>query len=209
MHRTFCVAVLTAIAIGLCAPEGEAQASPAVTIQPGDVIRVQIWREDDLSGDYSVDERGYIVLPLVGERRVAGMALGELRDTVIADFRAHLRNPSINIVPLRRVNVMGEVGRPGVYLLDTTTSLVGVIAAAGGVTPGGDMGRIRVLRDGEVMRERVDGGSSLAAMDIRSGDQVIVDRRGWFERNSTFMVSTALSLPGIILGFLALADALK
>lgn len=210
MLRLMLGLVALALALPLITGAADAQTTPvSVTIQPGDVIRVEIWREEELSGEFPIDEEGYVVLPLIGERQVAGMAMRELRTVLIAEFREHLRNPSINIVPLRRVNVLGEVGKPGMYLLDPTISLAGAIAMAEGVTGGGDMNRIRILRSGEVLRERVAAGSTLQAEDVRSGDQIIVDRRSWFERNSTFLVSTALSLPGIILSVILLAGALN
>ena len=172
--------------------------SGAVTLQPGDVIRVQIWREEDLSGEFPIDHQGTVVLPLVGAKTVTGIPMDSLRDLLIEGYRVHLRNPSINVTPLRRVNVLGEVAKPGLYAVDPTITLTGAVALAGGTTSDGDLSRIRIIRDGTVVRERVAAGETLSTVDIRSGDQILVERRSWFERNSTFLVSAVLSVTSIV-----------
>jgi polysaccharide export outer membrane protein len=197
--------MLMLFALGTTGSVLSAQSSPAsgdVSLRPGDILRVEIWREEDISGDYLVDEAGEVTLPLLGTRRVTGIAIRDLRSTLIEDFRVHLRNPSISIVPLRRINVLGEVNRPGLYPIDPTVSLAGAVALAGGATAAGDLNRVRVIRDGETIRERVGAGETLTSLDIRSGDQIIVDRRSWFERNSTFLVSAVLSVAGIVITLL-------
>jgi protein involved in polysaccharide export with SLBB domain len=175
---------------------------PIISLQPGDMVRVQIWREPDLSGTFLVDETGRVTLPLLGQKAVANLSLAELRDQLIEDYQVHLRNPSINITPLRRINILGEVGRPGLYEVDPTVSLAGAIGLAGGTTSTGDMDRIRIVRGGEVLYERVGAASTLTSADIRSGDQIVVLQRSWFERNSTFVVSLLLSVTSIVLGLL-------
>lgn len=173
-----------------------------VTLRAGDVIRIIIWREEDLSGEFPVERDGVVVLPLLGERHVTGIPMHQLRDTLIADYRVHLRNPSISVTPLRRINVLGEVNKPGLYTVDPTISLAGAVAVAGGTTSAGDLGRIRIIRSGRVLRERVDAGTTLHSVDVLSGDQIIVEQRSWFERNTTFVVSLLLSVTGIVINLL-------
>jgi polysaccharide export outer membrane protein len=198
MHR-FAALVLWA-ALALVPRLSHAQADTvAVTLNPGDLIRVQIWREEDLSGEFLVDESGMVTLPLVGEKRVAGIPIRRLRTELLEAYRVHLRNASINITPLRRINVLGEVARPGLYPVDPTVSLAGVVAIAGGATATGDIRKIRIVRDGTVLMERAGAAETLNALELRSGDQIFVDRRGWFDRNSTFVVSALLSITSIVI----------
>lgn len=170
-----------------------------VTLQPGDIIRVFIWREEDLSGDFPVNERGTAVFPLLGEWSVTEMPMTVLRDSIMAAYRVQLRNPSITITPLRRINVLGEVQQPGLYPVDPTISLSGAIALAGGTSPDGDLSRIRVLRGGQVVHDRINAAAILNTVDIRSGDQIIVERRAWLDRNSAALVTTGVSLLGSII----------
>ncbi|MBA3341813.1 MAG: SLBB domain-containing protein [Gemmatimonadaceae bacterium] len=163
------------------------------------MLRIAVWREPDMSGDFLVDELGIVTLPLLGKINVRTIPLANLRDTLIAAYSVQLRNPTVTITPLRRVFVLGEVTKPGPYAADPTITLAGVIALAGGATPGGDLRRIRVLRDGAVMATRVTAGSTLAMTDIRSNDQIFVDRRGWLDRNSTLLASAVVSVTTIVL----------
>lgn len=178
-------------------------AEEVVTLQPGDVLKVEIWREEDLSGEFIVDEFGTVTLPLLGDRQVTGAAMRGVRENLIKDYRLQLRNPSISITPLRRINVLGEVNKPGVYEVDPTISLAAAVALAGGATPNGDLKKIRVVRGNEVIRERVGAESSLNTVDIRSGDEIFVDRRSWFERNTAFVVGTLLSATSIAVTIIA------
>jgi polysaccharide export outer membrane protein len=183
----------------------QANASPqpgGYALAPGDVIRIAIWREPDLSGEFLVDEQGVVTLPLLGKRSVLNVPVAALRDSLIADYAVQLRNPSVTITPLRRIYVLGEVTKPGLYTVDPTISLAGAVALAGGATPNGNLDRLRVVRNGQVVLNGVAAGSSLSAVDIRSEDQVFVDRRGWLDRNSTFAASALVSTAALIISVL-------
>jgi protein involved in polysaccharide export with SLBB domain len=201
---------LVLLAFALLAAARPAAAQPgtdALTLQPGDLLRITIWREPDLSGDFTVDERGRITLPLLGALQVAQVPVGTLRDTLISRYARELRNPSINIVPLRRVNVLGEVTRPGLYPVDPTMTLADVVAMAGGTGPTGDLRAIRLVRDGTVILERVEPGMPLTTADVRSGDQVFVGRRSWLDRNSGTLLATVLSATISIIASLIIANS--
>lgn len=183
----------------LAAQAADSARFDAVTLQPGDMVKVTVWREPDLSGEFMIDPDGVVTLPLIGEQRVAGVPVREMRRRLTELYRQNLRNPAITITPLRRINVLGEVQKPGMYPVDPTMSLAGVVAQAGGVTPNGRMDRIRIVRGDQVLRERVGAAETLNSSDIRSGDQVIVERRGWLDRNSGTVLASAVSLlSGII-----------
>ncbi|MDQ2668745.1 MAG: polysaccharide biosynthesis/export family protein [Gemmatimonadota bacterium] len=189
------------LAFALAAQSGRAQSTApteAFSLGEGDVVRVKIWREKDLDGDYQVDESGRITLPLVGARRVTGIPWSVLRDSLLDAYRRELKAPSVSLVPLRRVFVLGEVTKPGPYLADPTLNLAGIIALAGGASPLGDLGKLRIVRHGQVIARgaALDGAS---VPDIRSGDEIFVDQRSWFDRNSTFVASAAISVASIII----------
>lgn len=180
------------------AVEAQGASDSRIVLYPGDLIRVQVYREQELNGEFLVDEEGRAVLPLIGEQRVAGVPIRELRTQLVEAYRQHLRNPSISITPLRRITVIGEVVRPGLLVVDPTVSLAAAIGMAGGATPDGDMRRVNIVRDGRVFRDQVGMGETLSGADIRSGDQIIVQQRSWFSRNSTFLVSALLTLASVI-----------
>lgn len=189
------------ISLLLLAPQFTARAQATIAgvqpgdiaLAPGDIIRISVWREPDLSGEFLVDELGVVTLPLLGKMNVLDVPLSGLRDKLISRYTVELRNPSITVTPLRRVYVLGEVTKPGPYTVDPTITLAGVVALAGGATPTGDLGRLRVVRNGAVLLGKVSATSSLSLVNIRSGDQVFVERRGWLDRNGAIAASAALS----------------
>jgi protein involved in polysaccharide export with SLBB domain len=185
-------ALLFALLLALFA--GPALAQQTTTLRPGDAIRVEIWREKDLSGEFPVGVDGTVTLPLLGRQRLVDIPMEQIRDTLIALYGRTLRNPSIDVTPIRRVSVLGEVQKPGLYGADPTLSLAGVVALAGGSTEDGNLNSIRIIRDGQVLREKVGAGETLSGADIRSGDQIVVERRSWFARNTVFLLSAGLSL---------------
>ena len=172
-------------AAGAAAAEGEA------LIQPGDQIVLGIWREPDLSGTFTVDASGVVTLPRVGAVDATALTGAELQDSVHQVLTRYLRNPSIEIRVLRRVGVQGEVLRPGLYMVDLTTTLREVISEAGGITEFGNPNRISIVREGERIPVGEGAGARFVGAELRSGDQVMVGRRSWFELNSLAIVSTA------------------
>jgi len=160
---------------------------------PGDLLVITIWREPELSGSFLVHEDGVVTLPMLGRLRVEGITVAVLRDSLTRRYARDLREPIITVEHRRRVFVLGEVNQPGLQTLDPTVSLAGAVSLAGGASEGGDLRRLKVVRDGQVLATKLDPDSPLGDLALRSGDQIHVGRRGWFERNSTFMVSVVLS----------------
>lgn len=172
----------------------QATVTSQVVLRPGDQIRVAIWREPELSRDFNVDEHGVVVLPLLGERKVTDVPFPQIREQLVAEYRKELRNPAIEMTPLRRIYVIGEVKKPGHYAVDPTVSLAGVIALAEGPTPEGNVDRLRVVRGGAVLLQGVRSDNILADADIRSGDQIYVPPLNWLARNPTFLPNVITSL---------------
>ena len=163
-------------------------AQPESSLLPGDVIRVQIWREEDLSGEFQVDELGGVVLPLLGKKEVLGISPDSLRDQLNEEYAQYLVNTAVNVTLLRRIIVLGEVRVAGQYTVDATNSVADVIARAQGVTPEGDAQDIVLVRDGRRLPTGITGMESLQEAGIRSGDQIIVGRRSWASRNFSSIV---------------------
>ncbi len=206
--RVFCWAVLWSLSATVVTARSSAAQMPKSAIDapiklgPGDVVRVSVWPDTELSGEFHVDERGRLTLPMLGTAQVAGREWDALRDSLLTDYQAQLRNATITLTPLRRVEVLGEVTRPGQYLADPTLSLAGVVALAGGATPNGDLHRIRVVRDGKTIIESASVESLLLRAGVQSNDQVFVDRRSWLERNGSLVASTIISTAGIIVALI-------
>jgi polysaccharide export outer membrane protein len=164
------------------------QPTEQVTLSPGDSIRVSVWRRPEFSGDFIVGPDGTITHPLYRAVRVGGVTFS----TAEANLRTFLarfeQDPQFVAEPLVRVAVSGEVGRPQVFAVRPQTSIAEAVAQAGGPTQFGRRERVRVLRrdpDGgqsEILVSLLDPSSTSGTGRVRSGDQIVVDRRRSFFR---------------------------
>lgn len=190
----------TAVGDSAEAAEGEAEgevggdAASGFALRPGDVIRLRIWREPDLSGEFPVAPNGVVVLPKIGEVTVADRMPAEVEQTLLEEFERYLRNPSIEITMLRRVNILGFVRAPGLYPVDPTMTLRDVLALAGGVLPNGSEDRLELIRGDSRLVTPVAGEMRLDALGIRSGDQIYVPERSWMRRNATIIAGVASTI---------------
>lgn len=169
-----------------------AGAGAADALRPGDVVRLRIWREPDLSGEFPVDEAGTVVLPKLGPVAVAGEPAPALEKRLVSAYQEFLQHNSIHVTFLRRLQVLGAVRQPGLYPVDATMTLSDVLALAGGAGPQGDPDRVELRRNGVRLSVRLSESMRIADSPIRSGDQLFVPERGWMSRN-TGVVTAALT----------------
>jgi polysaccharide export outer membrane protein len=168
---------------------------------PGDIVRLRIWREPDLSGEFPVDAHGDVVFPKIGVQRVTGESQDALRDRLVSLYERYLRNPSIDVVFLRRINVLGSVRHPGLIPVDPTMVVADALALAGGTTPDGRQDRIQLIRGGEVLTTDISQRTRIADLPLQSGDQLYVPERSWFSRHgvaNTF-IAAGLSLVTLLI----------
>lgn len=168
-------------------------------LEPGDVIRLRIWREENMSADFTVDADGIVVFPRLGPRQVTGKNPSTLKDELVVEYSRLLRTPSVELTFLRRINVGGAVQRPGVYYMDPTMSVRDVLLEAGGATPSGRTDRIELVRDGEVIQARLRQDQAIVESPIRSGDQLFIPERNWAARN----IGAVVGIGGALLSFTA------
>jgi polysaccharide export outer membrane protein len=168
-------------------------------IRPGDVVKLSIWREPDLSGEFPVDEWGMAVQPRIGPMKVTDYDPDSLRATLVAAYEEFLSHSSINVTVLRRVQVIGAVRTPGLYQVDPTMSVSDVLAMAGGATPQGNIKRVELIRQGHAVGGRLSPMTSVGRASIRSGDQLFVPERSWISRNPGVVVASVSAVLSLLL----------
>ncbi len=161
----------------------------APVLHPGDLVRLRIWREPDLSGDYRLNEKGVATFPKIGPLLVSRISTDSLERLLVSSYDRYLQNPSIDVTFFRRVNVLGEVKTPGLYDVDPTMTVSDVVAMAGGVTADGNAKNIELLRRGERESTRLSPQSRLTDSPLRSGDQLRIPQRSWLARNGTVVAA--------------------
>ncbi len=186
-----------ACALMLATSSGVAIAAPAEAeyrLGPGDVIRVQVFQNPDLSVEARVSEAGAIGYPLVGPLQLGGLSLGAAERRVADALRQgrYLKSPQVTIQLLQvrgsQVAVLGQVARPGRFPLETANVRASeMLAAAGGITPLGDeLVVISGVREGKPFRRVIDvpalfsGGASDLDPVLAGGDTVFVPRAPMF-----------------------------
>lgn len=155
-------------------------AAPDFFLRPGDVLRIRVWPDSSLSGDYPVEETGYVYLPVLGAMQVSAVPLAELRQDLREAYRRDMRAPVVTVTPIFTVSVLGAVQRPGLFQIDPSRTLSDVIGLAGGFREDARDDLIRVIRDGQVLeinaRRALETGEAALALNLRSGDQIVVPR---------------------------------
>lgn len=167
----------------------------------GDIVRLRIWREAEMSGDYTVNEDGDVVLPRVGAIRVAGEQPAEVKTRITQAFSRFLQNPSIEVTLLRRVQVLGAVRNPGLYPVDPTMTVSDALALAGGTTTDGSPNRVVLIREGVRLPVKLEANTPIASASIRSGDQIYVDQRSWISRNTGVVTAAITGVVSLIIAF--------
>src|SRR5919199_758162 len=145
----FLLAVPPAVAQDTTHATRFAQAHTPDAILPGDVVRVRIWREPDLSGDFPIDESGEVVLPRIGPVKATSETPQSLKAKLYSEYQKYLAQTSIDVTVLRRVQVLGAVRNPGLYPLDATMTISDAVAMAGGVTSDGNDKKVELVRGGK------------------------------------------------------------
>ena len=168
--------------------------------QAGDRIVVRVEGEPQLSDTFTVAPGPTLDLPQVGSLGLTGVLRAELKGRLETHLAQYLRNPLVQVRPLIRISVEGDVVRPGYYAAAPSQALSDVITAAGGLTQRAKASAIRVERgsekiwSGEPLRQALGRGYSLDQLNLRAGDRLFVPAKGDSER--TFRILGVLvSLP--------------
>jgi polysaccharide biosynthesis/export protein len=166
---------------------------------PGDQIVIEIDREPELSGTYTVGSTGTVFLPRLGAVKLAGLPTIDLQSYLAGRYSEFLRNPSLRVTVLRRIAVHGEVRNPSVFMVDPSMSLSEVIAMAGGMTPMANGKEVRIVRGGEEMRVRTSEMLAQPVTGLRSGDQIVVGRKHWLAQNPIGAIGTAAGVIAVLI----------
>jgi polysaccharide export outer membrane protein len=158
-------------------------------IVAGDALDVIVWRNKDLSMQVTVRPDGWISYPLVGELRVVDSTVVTIQKQLQDALAKFVTAPIVTVVVTRvanlRVSILGKVRQPGRYNLEGPTTVLDVLALAGGPTEYADPDGIYILRRGappESLYERipvrysssVSGGKGNTNVTVNGGDIVIV-----------------------------------
>lgn len=160
---------------------------PGYVIGIEDVLVISFWRDKDMSGEVVVRPDGMITLQLLNDVKAAGLTPDQLRDELSKLSSKYMPDPTITVfvrqINSRKVTIQGSVGKPGVYPLTGPTTILQLIAMAGGLADFAESKRIVVIRveNGQqrsipVNYEDLKKGKNLQKynIELKPGDTIIV-----------------------------------
>jgi polysaccharide export outer membrane protein len=117
-------------------------------VGPDDVLKITVYREDDMDRTVRVSSDGYISFPLLGKVKAEGLTVSELERNMIMELIRYLKNPQVTVFieEYGTVTVSGQVEKPGSYPLKGEISVIEAISMAGGFTKIAAQNAVKIMR---------------------------------------------------------------
>ena len=176
------VAIAIAVAVNCSGPEfGETVTLPDAEpyrLDSGDQLSITVFGQEQMTGEYVIDGRGFVSLPLIGQVAAREGTAQDLEQAIATELRTQqvVLNPSVNvqILTYRPFFILGEVTQPGQFPFIENMTVLTAVAMAGGFTYRADVSGFTITRKiGNKIIEARAGRSSL----IQPGDVIYVDER--------------------------------
>jgi polysaccharide biosynthesis/export protein len=168
------------------APANTGAPTEAYTVKPGDVLSIAVWKEPDLQGPVLVRPDGSFSFPLAGQVDARGRTVPELQQTVTERLRKFISDPvvtvSISEVKGNKVYVLGQVNKPGEFIVNPRVDVMQALSMAGGTTAFAALGDIVILRRTEAGQQSLPfhyadvarGRNLNQNIMLQAGDVVVV-----------------------------------
>lgn len=153
-------------------------------VHPGDVVALAVVGQDQWTDSFTVTPQRNLELPNLNEPvSLEGVLYSEVEETIARELARYLREPRVRADVLKRVAVLGGVGRPGFYHVQGSFLVSDVLMTAGGPAGSAKVKKLRIRRDGERLAEDVPQVAfqnlSLDELGVRSGDEIFVPQGGF------------------------------
>src|SRR5215471_4116009 len=167
-------------------PAPAASNDPAYKIGAQDVVKIDVWREDQLTRTVPVRPDGKITLPLLNDVQAVGLTPMELAGAIREELKKYITNPQVTVsvseINSKRIYVNGEVNRSGAFQLLPHMTILQALSGSGGFTAFARIKNIYILRvrDGKPVRipfnykEAIRGKNSEQNIELEAGDVIVV-----------------------------------
>ncbi len=149
LSKTLAIAWFTSAVVHPLPAPGQEQRK----IQPGDALQIIVHNSESLSQTAVVSPEGAVDLPFMQGMPVAGLSLTRFQEILRGQLSRYMEKSPLLTVRFTetypvKITVLGQVVRPGIYLVANTSTLQGAIGQAGGFIPGAQLAKIRLIRAG-------------------------------------------------------------
>ena len=153
------------------------EVSGSYTLGVADELRITVFNEPNLSGQFVVNSNGMLSLPLIGETRAAGATIDQLREQITTRFAdGYLKNPKVTleVLTFRPFYILGEVNKPGKYTYSSGLTVLNAVATAEGFTYRANKRRVFVKHAGAADETEV---KLTPATPVQPGDTIRIGER--------------------------------
>ncbi len=156
------------------------------TVKPGDILKVSVWKEPDLQGPILIRHDGGFSFPLVGEVDGRGKTVAELQAIMTQRLSKYISDPVVSVsvteIHGNKVYVIGQVAKPGEFIVNPSVDVMQALSMAGGMTPFASLSNIIILRHNGTARTALHfdytdvakGRKFSDDVQLQSGDVVVV-----------------------------------
>jgi polysaccharide biosynthesis/export protein len=169
------------------APNTGPPADAAYTVKPGDTLTISVWKEPDLQGPVLVRPDGMFSFPLAGQMDARNKTVAELQQELTTKLKKYISDPvvtvSIQEIKGNKVYVIGQVQKPGDFVVNPRVDVMQALSMAGGTTPFAALGDIMILRRNDAGQQQalpfkytdvIRGRNLQQNIMLQAGDVVVV-----------------------------------
>ena len=184
--------LLVFLVLAWCTGQPAVASETGYTLNPGDVVVISVWKEEGLDREVLVLPDGTITFPLAGTIKASGLTANELQGELVKRIQAYIADPvvtvSVKAILGNKFFVVGQVNNPGEFVVGHFTSVMQLLAMAGGLTPYASEDDIVIIRHQNGKAESlpfrysdVARGKALETdLILKPGDVVVVPTKGLF-----------------------------
>lgn len=150
---------------------------PEYVLSAGDKIKVTVFEDETLSGEFLINDNGIVTMPLIGDMKAAGFTQKQFQEELFNVFsQGYLVDPhiSVEVISLRPFYILGEVKTPGMYEYQPSLNAFKAIAVAGGFTPRAKQGKYVIIRTEGVKTKEIEADD---LTPVLPGDAIRVKER--------------------------------
>jgi polysaccharide biosynthesis/export protein len=186
--------LLTFLGICFAVPASHAQIPNEYRLGPGDIVRITVYNNPDLTTEAQITQQGRITFPLIGEVQIGGTEKGQAEQLIARRLGegGFVVKPQVNVLVLgfksQQISVLGQVNRPGKYPIEQASTLADLLAMAGGISQTGADVITHITKDGDGkttkrdidINEALRRGEMEVNFPVGNGDIIFVPRAPLF-----------------------------